>query len=215
MKTIKISDTKIKVMLSRSDMLASPLGDGELDASSPEVREALREFLIEAGRINGVDVSEGRLFIQLYPSGDGGCEMFVTKLDGKTDLTLAESEEKEGHPMSLHGSGRTDAAERSTRSSRYTVGIYEFSELSPLLFACDRLSRTDSVGQSAVYAETDSTRYFLVLCESGASLLPDVTDAVLGEYGAKRRKSSSYAYIKEHCSVVCATDAVDRLGALA
>lgn len=216
MKTIKISDTKIKVMLSRSDMLASPLGEGELDTSLPEVREALRELLTEAGRRGGVDVSGGRLFIQLYPAGDGGCEMFVTKLDGKNDVDLTQNEQKEESPMSLRSTGRSDTAERGVRPGRYSVGIYEFAELSPLLFACDRLSRTDTVGQSAVYAEADTTRYFLVLCESGASqLIPDVTDAVVSEYGGKRRKSSSYAYIKEHCSVICGADAVICLGALA
>lgn len=216
MKTIKISDTKIKVMLSKSDMLSIHLGEGTLDTSSPEARDALRGFLAEAGRAHGVDVSSGRLFIQLYPAADGGCEMFVTRLDGKTDVTRAEIEDKEDNAMNLRGAGRTDTAERNVRPSRYSVGIYEFAELTPLLSVCDRLAHTDVIGQSAVYAETEPSRYFLVLCESGApSALPDATDAVVNEYGGKRRKSGTYAYIKEHCSVVCGTDAVKCLGVLA
>lgn len=214
MKTIRISDTKIKVMLSKQDVLDSPVGEGMLDTESYETREAIRGFLEEAGREHGVDISSGRLFIQLYPDKDGGCEMFVTRLDGKKAATLDNKTQKEEMPMIPRGAVKAESTEKITRTSRYNVGIYEFAELDALLCACGRLSESGTAGQSAAYAGEYPMRYFLVICESGArSDLP--TDALIDEYGGKRRKNEVYAYIKEHCGVVCGSDAVQCLGALA
>ncbi len=216
MKTIKISDTKLKVILTREDMESSRIGEGELDTASPEVREALRRLLTDAGRSHGVDISSGRLFIQLYEASGGGCEMFVTKLDGKKDADVTQNTEKETERMGFRGTSRAETGERGLATGRFSVGIYEFSELSPMLSACERLGKSELVGQSAAYSEDGDARYFLVLCESGAErLLPELTDAILYEYGAKHRKSGAYAYIKEHCTVICDKDAVKCLGALA
>ncbi len=214
METIKISDTKLKVILSKEELPKAYPSGADTDALSPETREALRGFLKKAGSLHGVDVSSGRLFIQLYRNKDGGCELFVTRLDGKTDVITDEILSKEEIPMMSRGAVKTDSAEKNNRLSRYAVGIYEFSELDSLLHACDRLSATDIAGQSAVYADEEPSRFYLVICESGTrSELP--TDVLLDEYGGKRRKSSVYAYIKEHCDVICGADAVKRLGALA
>ncbi len=214
MKTIRISDTKLKVMLSKRDMLDSPVGEGIIDTASDETREAIRGFLDKAGREHGVDISSGRLFIQLYPDKEGGCEMFVTRLDGKTAATINEKDQKEAMPMIPRAAVKTDSTEKVTRTSRYAVGIYEFAELEALLCACGRLSEAGTAGQSAVYAGEFPMRYFLVICESGShSDIP--TDALIDEYGGKRRKNEVYAYIKEHCKVVCGNDAVQCLGALA
>lgn len=214
MKTIRISDTKLKVMLSKRDMLDSPIGEGMLDTASYETREAIRGFLEKAGREHGVDISSGRLFIQLYPGKEGGCEMFVTRLDGKKAAPLDKKDRKEEVPMIPRGAVRNDSTEKITRTIRYTVGIYEFAELEALLCACGRLSESGIAGQSSVYAGECPMRYFLVICESGArSEIP--TDALIDEYGGKRRKNEAYAYIKEHCDVVCGNDAVHCLGALA
>ncbi len=214
METIKISDTKLKVTLSKEDTASFPINEGEMDIASSDVRDALRKLLAEAGRPCGVDISSGRLFIQLYQLPGGGCEMFVTKLDGKTDVETVPNEE-EVLSMGPRSIGKAESAERGLRPSRYSVGIYEFESLSPLLTACDRLSKCELVGQSAVYSEDGTSRYFLVLCESGNErTVPELTDAILYEYGGKRRKSGSYAYIKEHCSAVCDKDAVKWLGAL-
>ena len=78
MELIRISQTKLKIMLDRNDMRRLDLEAGNpADISS---REAFRNILKEAKARCGFDAVGDRVFVQYYPDKCGGCEMFVTKL---------------------------------------------------------------------------------------------------------------------------------------
>ena len=84
MEHILINSGKLKLMLTRADIVRYSLSgiiDGQSeDAEDPRVKkDALRQLLDEAGRIPGFD-GRGRMFIQLYPSRDGGAEIYITRL---------------------------------------------------------------------------------------------------------------------------------------
>ena len=74
-------------MLTRADIVRYSLSgiiDGQSDgAEDPRTKkDALRQILDEAGRIPGFD-GRGRMFIQLYPSRDGGAEIYITRLTSR------------------------------------------------------------------------------------------------------------------------------------
>ncbi len=205
METLKISDTKCKVTLSRADAEAFGIARGGIDISLTETRERLCDLLVGAGRGCGVDLTVGRLLIQLFPSADGGCEIFASALGDCT----------EGEVSSLRSSVRGDTDEKIIRRGRFSVGIYEFSECTSLLSVCGRLSARGDVGESAVYVAGEPSRWFLVMCEGASERSFDgVTDAIADEYGGKRLRSEAYAYIKEHAQTVLVSGAVRRLGSL-
>ena len=52
--------------------------DGEFDKC--EVRQSLALILAEAKEQSGFHVGDEKVLIQIYPTPDGGCELFVTKL---------------------------------------------------------------------------------------------------------------------------------------
>lgn len=222
--TIKISETKLKVILSADDMANSHIA-GDVDYTDPDVRDALKALLRQAGQKVGFDVDKGRSFIQLYPDKTGGCELFLTLLDGgspKSPPTGVASE--------TEGSMPTKGATAPTGVARYkfAVNIYEFSELTPLLRACKRLgerrgacSRSEARmtgerdAESAVYVDEDGGRYFFVVIESGRGNELESAELICAEYGGRRRKNSAYAYINEHCRIICDRGAIEKLGALA
>ncbi len=219
--TIKISETKLKVILSADDMASSHIA-GDVDYTKPDVRDALKALLRKAGQKVGFDVDKGRSFIQLYPDKTGGCELFLTLLDGNTYLSAptdmaTEAEER----MPTKGVAAPTGAARY----KFAVTVYEFSELTPLLRACKRLGerRGACVGgelrmgakDSAVYVDEDGGVYYFIVVESGCENELESAELICAEYGGSRCKSNVYAYINEHCRIVCDRGAIEKLGALA
>ena len=79
METIRIGDDRLKIMLSREDMMRYELDSDALNGESEASCLALRRILRDAGETVGFDTSPGRLYVQIYEAGMG-CEMFVTQL---------------------------------------------------------------------------------------------------------------------------------------
>ncbi len=78
METIRIDDDRMKVLLTKEDLVRYGLNDRPLDPDSEEVSRALRRLASDAG----FEAREGKLYLQLYESRGGGCELFVTRLEG-------------------------------------------------------------------------------------------------------------------------------------
>ena len=82
MELLKISADKLKLTLSREDMDAYRLDASEAGCGVG-TRRAVRDILDEAKRRCGFDPEGGRLLVQMFPSAEGGCEIFVTRLGGE------------------------------------------------------------------------------------------------------------------------------------
>lgn len=188
METIKISERKLKIMMTEDDLqkydMALPV-DVETLCGRQRLRRVLRDACCDAG----FDADSARAFVQIYESAHGGCELFVT-LPGK----------------SVGGEGNMTPRSFLPRT-RQERGIYEFPDLDSLLAVCRRLDRPGRA-DTAAYAGRDGG-YYLLTYESESKL-----DAICGEYGGERCISFAEAYLTEHCSLICERDAVGVLGAL-
>ena len=189
MEHILINSGKLKLMLSREDIeryeLSDVVGNGNnYPEGTSEQRTALRKLLDDAERIPGFDGGQGRLFVQLYPSRDGGAEVYITRLT--KEPCAAVGFRKDGDVMKITKTG-------------------VFDELSDLIGCCRALSGlgTEHGGRimSDSSAFSDGRRYFLVLSSRRI-------DAVIGEFGRNTDSLHAEAYICEHCSCVCETSAV-------
>ncbi len=184
METIKISERKLKIMLTEEDLSEYDLSV-PVDVTSSFGRERLRRILRDACGGKSLD----RAFVQIYESNAGGCELFVTQYE-------------KFRPGEVKMTPRVTAPK--TRTER---GIYAFRDFNSLLAACGRLSRPGRLG-SAVYADREGG-YYLLTYESESKL-----DAICGEYGGQRCGRAADAYLAEHCDCICKGDAVGILGAL-
>ena len=94
MELIVISESKIKIMLTEPDMQYYRLNASNMNCADVCTQAAFRHIFEDAHREVGFDTEGKRLFIQLYTSIEGGCEIFVTKLDKHTqseeDVRLPE-----------------------------------------------------------------------------------------------------------------------------
>ena len=189
MELIVIDESRIKLMLTAEDMASY-----RISAEKSGTREALKGILRDAREKYGYCGMgiKGRIYVEMYPSRTGGCELFVTKL----------AERENGTNMKTGNEGIL--AEYRKYIFRGRV-IYSFEAMTHLLRACLGLMKTGYSGESAAYHDETGRTYYLILeheshiaCENLGSLC----------------KSSVYYYINEHCRMIC-SDAVPTLGKLA
>lgn len=192
MEHILISPGKLKLILTPADVehYELPLSN---DVGTERTERNLRALLDELGGL-GFDPGNDRLFVQLYPSKDGGAEIYITKLCEKPD---------------------TIASDRLTITH---IGC--FDTLEELLCCCERLVRSGfgEDGDSEAFYEDSPKRWFLILYESMSCreyLDRGLrADAIIGEYGRNIKSHGTIYYIKEHCFIFCKKKAVKILGSM-
>ncbi len=193
MELILISESKLKVILTAGDMRQYDITCESFDCADVHSRTAFRRILNEARAGTGFDAVGDKVFVQVYPSKEGGCEMFVTKL-ARGGITEGEDE--------MTGTAQT-AQTRGATGEKPRI-IYSFDEMKHLMCACRSLAAAGYAGESTAYGE--ASRRFFLMTEKDSPIIAE-------EGGVKCRPQMSY-YISEHCGFVC-HDAVTVLGKLA
>ena len=188
MEVIRISDSKLKVMLSEEDMERFDLCRDELDYDNTETRRALWEILDEAKKETGFDAAKERVLIQMFRGKRGGCELFVTKV-----------------------SAASEDAGRKPRKAR--TNAYLFSDADTVLLMCEKLYALGYREKSELY-RMDGGFCLVIEEEESETLLIENSIGEYGflsEYGEKRRGHLWLAYIREHGECIDGERAVERL----
>jgi len=190
MELILISQNKLKIMMTSQDVEIY-----ELNISGPvredlRSRRAFRNILAEAKQRTGFDALGERIYVQLYPSKCGGCEMFVTKLGIPRNKGEQESTRKEPSFCEI----------RRFPGESY----YRFERLSDLLATCESLLASDYSGISLAYSAEENNCFFLMI---------EAESPEAAEFNGRLCKAHIADYITEHCRCIC-RDAVNILGTL-
>lgn len=216
MELIIISPSKLKIMLSADDMRKYDLGS-DIDYADSKTRRAFRSILEEAKSKTGFDAESEKIFIQLYPSKKGGCEIYITKIAEDSDCEYAELSIKLAEGKSL-----CKNAERSTgiipsngrRGHKEIKKAYSFSDFRHLLAVCRRLLSIGFKGKSSAYSDENKV-FYIILCDKSTneSAYLDKLAFIL-EYGKLEHHDSLVKYLSEHANCICKAKAVDLLGRL-
>ncbi len=188
MELIVISESKLKIMLTAPDMAHYELENTRMDCADAHTRAAFRHIFDDARNRIGFDTQGERLFVQLYASKEGGCEIFVTKLgereesfpacdlteslrgsDVTSPLAVAVGELSEGEMALLRRiceEGEEDEMDpkhketsRSGLSSAHTrKAMVVFADMDHLLTVCRRLLRDGYRRRSSVYITESESR---------------------------------------------------------
>ena len=214
MDLIRIDDNKMKIMLTPVDMQCYELDADAMDADNRETRRAFRHILDDVRIRTGFDALSDKLYVQLYPSRGGGCEMFVTRL-------ACAANENTGHPAADIGSSSLLPKARECRAlggDRNRNVAFVFEALEHLLSACRRLRAQSFPGNSGAWRGEEG-RYYLILSEACERVSrPLALDrralAFINEYGTQQNAETVRLYIREHGCPICEENAVVRLADL-
>ena len=141
MELIVVNSQKLKIILDKDDMLSFDISGEDLDYSSAKTRKALGNILERAKAETGFDTGNDRLYIQVFLSVDGGCEMFFTK----RARLLPEPESKS---CSLLKKKYATASDYSCEYGRY---IAKSDNIDNIIDLCIRLKKEGFYGASSLY----------------------------------------------------------------
>ncbi len=228
MELIVISDSKLKIMLTAPDMIRYDLEGSCKDCTDDKTRAAFRHIFDDARREIGFDTEGERLFVQMYASREGGCEIFVTKLgaepllwEDEIPLPTPVSIDEELSPGEKALLERICAKEESVFYGADTSASPSFAllleSMEALLGVCRALlGRRYRGGSRAYIEETDQgERWYLLLTPTGArrGALPRQY-ALAAEFGTETDAADAELYLSEHGRCVCPAGAVETLGRL-
>lgn len=182
MEFLVVSDSKLKIMLTKEDMIRYGIDKEDINYDDPKIRRSFWRILDEARTGCGFEASGDKVLIQFYPSKDGS-EIFVTKLglvSSGAERTIAKS---------------TKVAMLSTRRA-----VYRFSDLDDLLSAvrvinieeCERPPR-------AFYGEDGA--YYIIADERGITSGTSRDISSIAEFGIEI-PSTLAAYVAEHANEI-------------
>lgn len=201
-----INDNKLKVMLTPEDMRRYEINCDTIDYDNTETRRAFWSILDEAKYKTGFDAASDRVFIQVYPSKEGGCEMYVTKLGAYC------CEDEDSPSEARRGLLRRGNTLRSHTS------VYRFEKLDLLLDVCAKLRQIGYHGSSSAYASQQKPYYYLVITEKACAGYIGGQSfgaySFIAEYGRLVSTYGIHSYITEHCKCICPEDAVEILAKL-
>lgn len=207
MEFILISDSKLKIMLTKSDLDEFDIRADQLDYSNTETKRMFWDILGRAKKSVGFNCDGIRVLVQLYASRDGGCEMFVSKLCSAYEYDeTADGEENEPklHYKPLH-----------KRSADYSKrGAFGFDSLEWLITVCRRLIDIGYTGDSLAYIG-DDRRFYLFLDGLDATGYLQLDEySFINEYGTQENTEAIFGFLSEHGKPICESDAVERLSVL-
>jgi negative regulator of genetic competence, sporulation and motility len=234
MELILISNTKLKIMLDESDMREYRIGD-DSDCAEPETRRAIRTLLDKAKNEIGFNTDGSEIFVQLYTSRKGGCELFVTKSNLSEPLTSASSayseiegdnhstekrlkrreaitKHAENKPMTSH---LPEYKERAKLPMSHQGGrmAFSFDSMESLLSVCQALDHMGVYPQSRAFSDGENWYLLLSDTETSAFARLDRLTFIL-EYGRRENPDCLTTYINEHGQLICDKNAIKTLGIL-
>jgi len=190
MEYILINEGKLKVMLELADLEEFDINAEDLDYANPVAKPVFEDILRYAREEFGFDTSGHKVLLQLFPSRDGGCELFITRLPSLCEQTKSQPKVKESV-------------------------AYSFGTLSNLLAVCKRLLSKGFNGKSSAWADSQG-RWYLLLSESDMLDLHSLPIphelSFIEEYGESQSPRALSLYLGEYAQSICEGDAVRTLG---
>lgn len=210
MKIEKVSDTQLKLSLTKSDLAERHIQLEDLIRPNEKTQQLFRDIMEQAMEQCDFIAENTPLMVEAAPLGMDGIMIIVTKMDGN---------EKAGSGINLFQNTKEShrykktalAVEDKSNEDDSDVLIYSFAELDDVIDVSIRLDAF-FYGNSALYKYQE--RYFLILQGNtyGNDEHAGNIALILDEYGQKHVSTALSSYfLMEHGEVIIKEDAVKSL----
>lgn len=81
MKLYRQGNREVRIRLTNEDLEAFSMTVEDLDYDSPQGKRVIRALFDKAKEELGFETAGEKIYIQLYPTGGGECDLFITKLE--------------------------------------------------------------------------------------------------------------------------------------
>lgn len=191
MELILISSNKMKVILDDGEMKKFRLCERS-DLSPVCDKGQLSPLLDEIKKKSGFDTRDCKVYIELFESLRGGCEIFITR-------------EKKGYPT---------VDPYIKKDLHKSIIIYKFKCAEDVILASYRLLSLGADIKSQLRADESGIFYLYMCFPDGYSFYEDIDLIFLGEYGECVSGEATRLYLSEHGKIIIDNDAIGTLAKL-
>jgi len=214
MEMILISTNKLKIILSQAELESFDLTVDMLDYGNTETKKMLWDLLAKAKHSIGFDPDGYRVFVQLYPSKDGSCELFVTKMV-TSDKAICDRFYSDSIKCE---ESDTDEYENEYDSyedidNQKTTVVFAMDSLGALCDACRRLVKVPFSGKSSIYI-FNGIFYLLLFIDPPYFSYKIDEFSLLGEYGTQSTSKELLMNLYEFGKAICEDDAIKTFSSL-
>ena len=203
MEFIRINDFKLKVMLNKSDLDEFDIKTDELDYSNTETKRMFWDIIGRAKKAVGFCCDGMKVLVQLYSSRDGGCEMFVSKLE----KAVRSSDDDDEQSLCYKPLYKKTVSESRT-------GAFSFESLEWLISVCRRLFGIGYSEKSSAFAGDDGKFYLFLDGLDATGYFPLDEYSFINEYGIPENAEAIQSFLYEHGRIIRKDDAVKILSVL-
>ena len=190
-----IGDSKLKIVMSYTDMAKYKIDAVNSDCTDPLCRRAVWSIMDVAREKVGFDPAGDKILVQFYPIKDAGCEVFVTKLgilSGSSAKIVSRSDK-----VALLSREKT---------------LYKFDSIDDLILAAKAVMKCSKSPPRADVYKGYPESYYLFIEEYGkggeTSEFPS-----LSEFG-KSLPTDLFVYVLEHGELIVSDDGIERMSKL-
>ncbi len=240
MKIEKLNENQIRCTLTHADLAARHLKLSELAYGTEKAKSLFRDMMQQASFDFGFEADDIPLMVEAIPASADTIVLIITKVEDPEELdtrfsrftTPAEPETKGAGSFSkLEGAeefldllnkvkeaavGTSDPLpEKENTEQQFLVKLFSFSTIDRVIQA-SLLINAVYHGANTLYLDEENELYILALTPSDHSTneFSKVCN-MLSEYGNQEKASAAIlAFLEEHCEIVIAADAVQKLAAI-
>ena len=213
MKIEKISDKRLKILLTSEDLKQRNIKMAELAFGTEKTRDLFKEMMEIAGDECDFYAEDSQLMIEAIPLSLEAIVILITKIDDNVaspDEVRDDADNQEKPERKRVRAGkRTNSVKKSANDN--LISVFEFNRLDDVSLVSRNLFGRFT-GES--YLLKMKGNYFLILQNN--SSLDEISDKdleiIIGEYGRKRAVNPiSRAYLFEHGELIIDNPAIDIL----
>ena len=186
MEIIKIGNDSMKISLCDKEVKKFCLDENE---NLERLRAGFIDLIMTAREKIDFKVAGKKLTGEMFSGKDGGCEVFVSRVEV------------------LEAVYKDRVEEESVRKSRPISSIFSFDGIENLIVISKRLTDVRYSGQSSVYYDEERDKYIIILEDVSVK---ELKYAFMNEY-SRGVKACMLPYIKEHYKCICKRDAIKLL----
>jgi adapter protein MecA 1/2 len=240
MKIEKLNDNQIRCTLTQADLAARQLKLSELAYGTEKARPLFRDMMQQASFDFGFEADDIPLMIEAIPASSDSIVLIITKVEDPEELDTRFSKftpygtpeataldilnKLEGAESFMDLFNKIKEVTSAPSVSKPTIEapkedislrLFSFNSIDGVIQAARLLSPTYE-GGNTLYLDDDAELYVLAI--TGSNQQTEDFNKIcnmLSEYGTIERASSvTLAYLEEHCKVIVASDAIQKLGRL-
>ncbi|MCL2874031.1 MAG: adaptor protein MecA [Defluviitaleaceae bacterium] len=212
MEIVRISNTQVKFILTKTDLLEHNIKITELAYGSKKAQEFFKHMMEQAFVECSFEADNSPLMIEAIPTAIDSITIIVTKVSNPEQI-----EEKFNMIPRVNDTAKVKFKSKrpimpAKAPENNDIVIYSFDCLDKAIDASIRINSI-FIGDSMLFKHEESYFIYVVnnlTSENGSKM--DLVDMIMGEYGQKHAVTAiSKFYLQEHCEVMIENDAISKL----